>query len=129
MDQPMIPLRDHLEGIWGEREKRYCESLQRVRDSIETVRGEMHLRVLQMDEAKELAAKLLDKRMEHANNAFPRSEHERFEAEIRNTLKSLETSRDKLDGKASQSQLVVTFVLAALGAVAGLAAVIQGLMR
>jgi hypothetical protein len=60
---------------------------------------------------------------------FTRSEHEIYQKLVESDLRILREFKAALDGKASATSVTITFVLAAVGAVAGLVSVIIDMMR
>jgi len=61
---------------------------------------------------------------DQASGFFTKAEHSAYQKVVDSDLRILRESRAELKGKASQASLNITFVLAAIGAISGLVAVI-----
>ena len=114
-----VPLRDHVEVRLTDLEKlvslnfRAHEHAHKLMETLRLADKESldkHLAWL-----NELRGALRDERSER-DKMFSRSEHEVYQKSVEADLRVLRESRAELQGKASQSNLNVTFFIAMLGA-------------
>ena len=114
-----VPLRDHVEAQLADLEKFVSLSFhahEHAHELMETLRLadkealDKHLTWL-----NEMRGALRDERSER-DKMFSRSEHEVYQKSVEADLRVLRESRAELQGKASQSNLNVTFFIAMLGA-------------
>lgn len=86
----------------------------------------LEARFTALEKSKEIAYISMEKRLDNMNEfrqqlkdqnnmSFTRAEHEMFRDKIDSQIKFLELSKASLDGKASQNQLTVTFLIAVTG--------------
>lgn len=118
-----VPLREHFEARLVDLEKLVAinfKAHEREHELMEVVRLadkvalEKHLAWL-----NEMRGALKDER-EERNRLYPRSEHDVYATAVEKDLRTLRESRAEMEGKASQSNLNVTFVIASAGAVVGI---------
>jgi hypothetical protein len=115
-----VPLRDHMESRLVDLEKLVLTNFkahEREHELMEVVRAsdkaalDKHLAWL-----NEMRGALRDERAER-DRMFPRLEHEAYSKSVETDLRGLRESRAEMQGKASQSNLNVTFFIALAGCI------------
>jgi hypothetical protein len=115
-----IPLRDHFDAKLADLEKLVATNFkahEREHELMEVVRVsdraalDKHLGWL-----NEMRGALKDERAER-DRMFPRLEHEAYSKSVETDLRGLRESRAEMQGKASQSNLNVTFFIAMAGCI------------
>ena len=93
-----------------------------------------------LDKSTSASLSVLEKRLESMNefraslsdqtrNYFTKGEHDAYQKLVETDLRVLRESRAELSGKASQSSMNVTFILALVGALTGLVALILDVIK
>jgi hypothetical protein len=119
-DGAEVPLREHIEGKLADLEKLVANNFKAHTREHELMEA---LRVVDKEALgkhlawlNEMRGALKDER-EERNRLYPRLEHDVYAAAVEKDLRTLRESRAEMQGKASQSNLNVTFFIASAGAV------------
>src|ERR1035437_8777045 len=121
-------------------EDHICFLDKRMLEQFANVSRERDATALMLDKRLDATALMLDKRLDSMNEfreslkdqsslMLTRKEHEAYLQKVEADLRILRESRALIEGKASQANLNATFLLALLGTLAGLLALIVKIFK
>ena len=115
-----VPLRDHMESRLADLDKLVSNNFkahEREHELMEVVRvSDKEALAKHLAWLNEMRGALKDERAER-DGMFPRLEHEAYSKSVEADLRVLRESRAEMQGKASQSNLNVTFIIALAGCI------------
>ena len=152
----LVSLRDHMEALCNTRTRQYFAAIGNCEDKIEALERAVGEKFQWLDRSTSQTAAVMDKRLEGMNEfrdslrdltarlatreevenvkvqigkMFSRTEHDAFMKVVDADFRVLREFKAELQGKASQTHVIISFLMGAVGAIAGLAAVIRQLMQ
>jgi hypothetical protein len=155
-DGDTVQLREHLQTLIEERSQQYADAIRHLTDRLQSLKEYIEAKFLWLERSTSTTAGVMEKRLEGMNEfrdalkdltarlasreeldevrkqlvgSFSRTEHEAFMRTVDSDIRTLRESRAELKGMATQTSVVITFILASIGAISGLAVLVREMLR
>lgn len=137
LESSLIDLRRQFEEKHTILERSIEDKFKWLEGSTQTVASAMEKRLDGMNEFRDALRDQtsrmatrdeLDELKKHSGEGFTRKEHEAFQQGMDKDIQDLRRSRDRSEGMATQSSVILTFIVAAIGAITGIVAIIVKLV-
>ena len=134
----LVTVKEFLEARCDERFRQHMAATHHCEEKLETLQEMVEEKFSWIEKLNRETAAQLEKRLgsmnefreslnDQAVRFYTRSEHEAYQKLVDADIRLLREARAELKGMASQTSLIVTFVLAAFSAVASVVALIRDL--